>query len=130
MRTVFLLLLAAVPAAYPQKKAPQLKPPVIEVAEVAAHRDPAQLNIDGKVKNAGERIANELIIFVDVLDSDKRTLTTQKGGSEPASIKAGEEGEFHAQMPLPARAVYIRLSFEEPGGRHLKAINTGPFAIE
>jgi hypothetical protein len=130
MRTLLLLVLAAVPAAYPQKKAPQPKPAFIEVVEVAAHRDPTQLNIDGKLKNTGERTANELIIMVDVLDSDKRTLTTQKGGSDPASIEPGEEGEFHAQMALPPRAVYIRLSFEEPGGRYLKANNTGPFTIE
>jgi hypothetical protein len=130
MRTLFLLILAAVPAAYSQKKAPQPKPPSIEVVEISAHRDPTQLNIDGSVKNTGERTANELIILVDVLDSDKRVLTTQKGESEPASIEAGEKAEFHAQMPIPPRAVYIRLSFEEPGGRYLKANNTGPFPIE
>ena len=130
MRTLCLLILAAVPAAYSQKKAPQPKPPVIEVVEVEAHRDQTQLNIDGKVKNAGERKANELVVIVDVLDSDKRTLTTQKGETDPESIEAGEEGEFHAQMTLPPRAVYVRFSFEEPGGRYLKATNTGPFTIE
>jgi hypothetical protein len=57
-------------------------------------------------------------------------LTTQKGEPEPESIEAGDEGEFHAQTAAPARAVYIRLSFVETGGRDLKAINTGPFAIE
>jgi hypothetical protein len=130
MRTLLLLILAAVPAAYPQKKAPQPKPAAIEVVEAAAHRDQTDLNIDGTLKNTGERVANELVIIVDVLDSDKRTLTTQKGGSDPVSIEAGEEGEFHARMPLPARAVYFRLSFEESGGRYLKATNTGPFTIE
>jgi hypothetical protein len=130
MRTLFLLILAAVPAAYSQKKAPQPKPPIIEVVEVSAHRDATQLNIDGKLKNSGERTANGLVILVDVLDSDKRTLTTQKGGSDPESIEAGDEGEFHAQMSLPPRAVYIRLSFEEPGSRYLNAKNTGPFTIE
>jgi hypothetical protein len=130
MRTLLLLIVAAVPLAYPQKKAPQPKPPVIEVVEAAAHRDPDHLNIDAKLKNTGERIANELVVILDVLDSDKRTLTTQTGGSEPSSIEPGEEGEFHAQMALPARAVYIRFSFEEVGGRYLKASNTGPFAIE
>jgi hypothetical protein len=129
MRTLFLLILAATPLAFSQKKA-QPKPAVIEVVEVAAHRDPTQLNIDSKLKNTGERIANELVVIVDVLDSDKRTLTTQTGGSEPASLEPGQEGEFHAQMPLPPRAVYVRFSFEETGGRYLKATNTGPFAIE
>lgn len=130
MRTLFLLILAAVPAAFPQKKAPQLKPPAIEVVEAAAHRDDSQLNIDGKLKNSGERTASELFIVVDVLDSDKRTLTTQQGASDPASVEAGGEAEFHAQMALPPRAVYFQLSFKESGGRYLKATNTGPFAID
>ena len=130
MRTLFLLILAAVPAAYSQKKAPQPKPPVIQVMEAAAHRDQDQLNIDGKVKNTGERAATDLVIIVDVLDSDKRTLSTLRGAAEPASVEPGEEAEFHAQTPLQARAVYIRLSFEEPGSRELKATNTGPFAID
>ena len=129
MRTLFLLILAASPLAFSQKKA-QPKPAAIEIVEVTAHRDPTQLNIDSKVKNTGERIANEIVVIVDVLDSDKRTLTTQTGGSEPASLEPGQEGEFHAQMPLPPRAVYVRFSFEETGGRYLKATNTGPFAIE
>jgi hypothetical protein len=132
-RSVYLfslcLLTAGAAAGFFQKKA-QPKPAVIEVLEVAAHRDQTQLNIDSKVKNTGERVANELVVIVDVLDSDKRTLTTQTGSSEPASLEAGEEGEFHAQMPLPPRAVYIKLSFEETGGRYLKATNIGPFAIE
>ncbi|HYP09011.1 MAG TPA: hypothetical protein VER03_22480, partial [Bryobacteraceae bacterium] len=82
MRTLFLLILAAVPVAYSQKKAPQAKPPVIQVVDAAAHRDDAQLAIDGKLKNTGERSAEDLVIIVDVLDSDKRTISTLKGGSE------------------------------------------------
>jgi hypothetical protein len=130
MRTLLMLVLAAVPAAYPQKKAPQPKPPVIQVIEATAHREDGNLAIDGKLKNTGERTAMELKVIVDVLDSDKKVLTTQRGGSEPESIEADEEAEFHAQMSLPTRAVYIRFSFEETGGRYLNATNTGPFTIE
>ena len=130
MRTVLLLALAAVPFAFSQKKAPQPKPPVIQVVEVSAQREDGNLAIDLKLKNTGERTANELKVIVDVLDSDKRVLTTQHGGSEPESVDAENEAEFHAQMSLPPRAVYVRFSFEEQGGRDLKASNTGPFPIE
>lgn len=116
--------------AFPAKKPPQPKPPVIQVVEATAHREQDQLNIDGKLKNTGERAAADLVIIVDVLDSDKQPLITKKGGSDPETIEAGQQGEFHAQMPLPPRAVYIRLSFEEGNTRDIKATNTGPFAIE
>jgi hypothetical protein len=129
MRTLFLLLLAAVPAAYPAKKEQQ-KLAVIEVLEAKAHRDQTDLNIDGHFKNTGERPAVKLVIIVDVLDSDKQPLTTMKGQSDPESIDPGAEGEVHARMPAPARAVFFRISFEDGSGRELKTINEGPFAIE
>jgi hypothetical protein len=72
MRTLFLLILATAPVVYPQKKAPAPKPPVIEVLEAAAHRDGSQLTFDAKVKNTGERMANELVIIVDVLDFTRK----------------------------------------------------------
>ena len=130
MRPLFLLLVATVLLAYQGKKAPQLKPPALDVVETTAHRDQGLLAIDGKLKNTGERSAEKLVIIVDVLDSDKRAITTQKGSSEPESIEAGEQAEFHAQMRLPPRAVYIRLSFEDGDGREVKATNVGPFAID
>jgi hypothetical protein len=129
MRTFFLLVLAAVTVAYPAKKE-QPKPAAISVLEASAHRDQDRLNIDGRLKNTGERPATDVVIIVDVLDSDKRPLTTQKGVSEPESLDPGQEGEFHAQMSLPPRAVFFRLSFEDGATRDIKATNTGPFAIE
>jgi hypothetical protein len=130
MRSLLLLFMAAALVAYQGKKAPQLKPPVLEILEISAHRDQELLAIDCKLKNTGERPAEDLVVIVDVLDSDKRAITTQKGASEPESIDPGEAGEFHAQMRLPPRAVYVRLSFEDGGGRDVKATNVGPFAID
>ena len=131
MRTLFLVVLAASPTALPAaKKAQQPKPPAIAVLEATAHRDQDRLNIDARIKNTGERPATDIVIIVDVLDSDKQPLTTRKASSDPESIDPGQEGEFHAQMPLPPRAVFIRLSFEDGETRDIKATNTGPFAIE
>jgi hypothetical protein len=131
MRTLFLVVLVASVTALPAtKKAQQPKPPAIAVLETAAHRDQDRLNIDARIKNTGERQATDIVIIVDVLDSDKNPLTTQKGSSDPESLDPGQEGEFHAQLPLPPRAVFIRLSFEDGGARDIKATNTGPFAID
>ena len=130
MRSVLLVFLTTVLMAYQGKKAPQLKPPELDVTEVTAQRDQALLVIDCRLKNTGERPAEKLVVIVDVLDSDKRAITTQKGGSDPESIEPGEQAEFHAQMRLPPRAVYVRLSFEDGAGRDVKANNAEPFAIE
>ena len=130
MRTLLFLLVAATVAGYQGKKAPPLKPASLEVSGTTAHRDQGLLLIDSRMKNVGERAAEDLVVIVDVLDSDKRAITTQKGSSEPESLGAGEEAEFHAQMRLPPRAVYIRLSFEDGEGRDIKASNTGPFPID
>ena len=130
MRKLFLLALAVAPTAFSQKKAQQLKPPAITVLERTAHRDQDRLNIDGRLKNTGEKQATDLVIIVDILDSGKQLLTTQKGASEPESIDPGQEGEFHSQMPLPARAVFVRLSFEDGSTREIKATNAGLFAID
>jgi hypothetical protein len=129
MRTLFMLLLAAVPVVYSAKKE-QPKPAVIEVLEATAHRDQTNLNIDGHFKNTGERPAVKLVIVIDVLDSDKQPLTTMKGESDPESIDPGADGEFHGRMQAPARAVFFRVTFEEGSGRELKTINEGPFTIE
>ena len=67
MRTFFLLVLAAVTVAYPAKKE-QPKPAAISVLETSAHRDQDRLNIDGRLKNTGERPATDVVIIVDVLD--------------------------------------------------------------
>ncbi|HYI95280.1 MAG TPA: hypothetical protein VEX68_17195 [Bryobacteraceae bacterium] len=130
MRSLLLTLLATTLVAYQGKKAPQLKPPLLDVIDLTAQRDQALLVIDCKLKNTGERPAEKLVIIVDVLDSDKRAITTQKGGSDPESIEPGEHAEFNAQMRLPPRAVYVRLSFEDGAGRDVKANSAGPVAIE
>jgi hypothetical protein len=130
MRSLLLILLAATLGAYQGKKAPQLRPPALEVNDMTAQRDQELLVIDCKLKNTGERPAEKLVVIVDVLDSDKRAITTQKGGSDPESIEPGEQADFNAQMRLPPRAVYVRLSFEDGAGRDIKSNKTGAVAIE
>lgn len=103
---------------------------MIEVVEATAHREENTLNIDGKLRNIGERPAEDLVVIVDILDSDKQPLTTVKGESDPETIEPTHEGEFHAQIPAPPRAVYFRLSFEDGTKHDLKAVKPGPFAIE
>lgn len=117
MRTLLLLLSAAVaPVFYAKKEQP--KPAVIEVLEATAHRDQNNLNIDGHIRNTGERPAVKLVIIVDILDSDKQPLTTMKGGSDPESIDPGRKASFTPKCQL-LRGL---CSFGSASKRHRAAI--------
>jgi hypothetical protein len=129
-RWMMVLLLTSSPVLIAQKNKPQLKDAQIEVAEVSVRRDEGRLTIDARLRNTGEKPARKLVIFYDVLDSDGRVLTRQKGGIEQQDLDPGDDTEVQAQMHFHARAVSIRFEFEDGAGRNLKAANTGPFTIE
>jgi hypothetical protein len=129
-RCIFLLLIASTPALVAQKNKEQLRDPEIQVLEASVRREEGRLMIDARLKNTGEKPARDLRIFYEVLDPDRRVLTRQRGGIEQKDLDAEDEAEVHAQMHYHARAVSVRLEFEDGAGRNLKAINTGPFVIE
>jgi hypothetical protein len=128
-RRVCLILLLVAAAADAQRK-PQPKPAEIELSDVIVRREGKHVNIDGRLKNAGERAAKKLAIFIDFLSPDNQVLTTRRAGIEEEELEPGGEAELHARVPDPVRAVSIRFNFEDGSGRYLKGINAGPFAIE
>ena len=129
-RSTFILVLAAAPFAWSQKKKPQLKEAEIEVIEPAVRHEEGHINVDARLKNTGEKPARKLVIFYEVLDSDRQVLTRQKGGIDEQELEPDHETEIHAQMHFHARAVQVRLMFEDASGRELRGINAGPFTIE
>ncbi len=128
-RSAFILLLAAASFAWPQKKK-ELKEAEIEVIDPAVRHEEGRITVDGKLKNTGEKPARKLFVFYEVLDSDRNVLTRQKGGIDEPELEPGDEAEIHAQMHFHARAVQVRLTFEDGAGRELRGINAGPFTIE
>jgi hypothetical protein len=129
-RSAFLLLLTGAPFAYAQKKKQELKEAEIEVIEPAVRREEGRITVDGKLKNTGEKPARKLTVFYEILDSDRNVLTRQKGGIDEQELEPDQETEIHAQMHFHARAVHVRLTFEDGSGRELRGINAGPFTIE
>jgi hypothetical protein len=129
-RSTFLLLFGFAPASFSQKKKQKLRDAEIEVYDVAVRHEQDRMTIDARVRNTGEKPARNLTIFYEVLDSDRSVLTRQKGGIDEAELEPRQEAEVHAQMHFHARAVYVRLEFEDGSGRNLKAANVGPFTIE
>lgn len=122
-----MLILAGLAAA--QRK-PQPKPAEIELSDVSVRREGQHVNIDGRLRNAGERAAKKLIAFIEFRSPDDQVITTRRAEIEEPILEPGAEAELHARVPDPVRAVTIRFSFEDGSGRYLKAINAGPFTIE
>lgn len=106
------------------------KGPEIELLEATAHVEDSRVNVDGRVKNVSERPVRKLNVVYEVLDGDRNVLTKQQGTIDAAVLDPGEEASFQSQMQYHARAVSFRLSFEDGGGRELRAEKTGPFPIE
>lgn len=128
-RKVFLLVLLLATAAAAQRK-PQPKPAEIELSDVTVRREGQHVNIDGRLKNTGERPAKKLAIFIEFRSPDDQVITTRRAGIDEEELEPGGEAEIHARVPDPVRAVNIRFSFEDGSGRYLKGINAGPFTIE
>ena len=104
--------------------------PAIELLEASVHREGQNLEIDGRVRNTGDKEARKLLIYFEILDSDRNVLTRQSGALDEPVLAPGAEAEFHNRIAAPARAVSLRFAFEDASGNDLKAKNTGPFPIE
>lgn len=124
-----LLLLPLLAFALADKKQ-QPRPAEIELTDVSVHREGGQVDIDGKLRNTGERAAKKLKIYIDFRDPDAKVISTREGGIEQSSLDPEGEAEFHAQVPDSVRAVDVVFRYEDGSGRDLKGINAGPFTIE
>lgn len=113
-----------------QKKKSDRSQPEIELMNVRAAVESGRVEIDGRVKNTSEKPVRKLVIFFEMLDSDRRVLTRQQGAIEELVLEPGSEAAFSGQITWHARAVAYRLSFEDGSARELRGLNTGPFAIE
>lgn len=106
------------------------KPAGIEVIDASAHREGSSVNIDGKLRNSGEKPVKKLKVFIAFRDPDGKTISTRTGGIEQKVFEPDDEVEFHAQVPDSVRAVDIVFNFEDAAGHELNAVNPGPFTIE
>ena len=111
-----------------QRKQP--KPPEVELLEVTAHREEGRINVDGRVKNVGEKPVKGLTVLYDFLDSDKHVIASMKGDVEEALLEPGAEAEFHAQLQAPPRATSFQVNFADGGGKDLRPAKSEIFPIE
>jgi hypothetical protein len=88
------------------------------------------VNLDLRIRNSGDREIRGLVVFFEMLDSDRKVLTRQQGPLDEEVLAPDDEAGFHAQVAWHARAVYFRAEFEDGSGRDVRGRNTGPFPIE
>jgi hypothetical protein len=124
-----LVPLLALAAGQAQRKGP--KPPQLEVLELTAKRTPeGTVEIDGRVRNCGEKSLQNLVLRFKVLAPGQEVLTTQKGTVDPEVLEPGEEAEFHWRMREPARAVTVLVTAMSRGENVLTVDKPGPYTIE
>lgn len=126
----FSLVPLLVLAAGGQRRKPP-KPPDLEVLEITVHRTTERtVEIDGRVRNSGEKPLQKITIRFRVLAPDNATLTTQRGALEPGILDPGEEAEFHWQMREPARAVAVLVEAVDLRDAELLIAKPGPYVID
>jgi hypothetical protein len=108
----------------------QTRGPDIEVAQLHAQRTGGDVAIDGKIKNAGERTHNGIVLLFDFLATGNQVITTKKSVLEVAQFAPGAETEFNVRVVDPVRAVWIRVRATDRQDRELRVAKDGPFTIE
>ncbi len=111
-------------------KKSQAKGPEVVLADAVARIEDGRVVVDGHVRNVTDKPIRKLTVIYEILDSDKKVLTRQKGSIDQEILDPGEEAPFSAQMQYHARGVFYRFEFEDGSEKELRSEKTGPFPLE
>jgi hypothetical protein len=123
----FILLSVALLGAADKKQKP--KPAIVDIQEFKVFIDGSHVNIEGKIRNAGERKIEKLVLYFHFLDTERAPVTTLHMDVDPDEIDPNEDAEIHAEANAPARAVYVTVTAADHGERELKVLHPGPYGI-
>jgi thioredoxin reductase len=113
------------------KKSKEPTTPRVEVLELSVKRTTeGTVEVDGTIRNCGDKPIHDLVLRFKVLSPDGEVLTTQKGEISPEVLDAGEEAEFHWKMRDHARAVALRVEATDRSDSLLAVAKSGPYMIE
>ncbi|HWR49484.1 MAG TPA: hypothetical protein VN428_00145 [Bryobacteraceae bacterium] len=129
-RNALLLVPAALAAAQKTKRKKDGQPPELEVLAFGARRRSGVLEIDGRVRNCGERTLEKVLLIFHVVSPDGKVVTTQKGQLDPAVLEPGEESGFEWQARDHARAVTVMIGATNRGEDELVLLKPGPYPID
>lgn len=111
-------------------KKSQAKGPEVILVDATAKVEDGRVVVDGHVRNVTEKPIRKLTVVYELLDSDRKVLTRQKGAIDEEFLDPGDEAPFSAQMHYHARGVFYRFEFEDGSEKELRAEKTGPFPLE
>jgi hypothetical protein len=106
------------------------KAPDVEIVEATAHRGEANISVEGRLKNTGEKPIKQLILSFTFFAPGKQPLTTQKAEIDEELLAKGQESSFRMELQAPPRSVEFTVDATDSGGHYLRVSNTGPFPIE
>ncbi len=129
-RRIALLLVPAALAAAQKKRKKDKEPPELEVLAFAARRRSGVLEIDGRVRNCGQRTLEKVVLIFYVVSPDGKVVTTQKGQIDSAFLEPGEEYGFEWQARDHARAVTVTVGATNRNQDELVLLKPGPYPIE
>ena len=112
------------------KKRKKEKLPDIEILEARGRRGENTIRIDGRLRNAGDKVIQGLVLQFDFMDSDHNLLTSQKAAMEDDSLEPGKEAGFHVELNAPPRSIEFQIGAVDEAVRELRVIKAGPFVID
>ncbi len=129
-RRLVLLVAAFAALTAAGKKPKRLRPPEVEVLEVTAHRtSEGTIEVDGRVRNCGERALDGLTLGFEMIAPGGEAVTTQRGALEEERLEPGGEAEFHWRMRDSARVTSFQVTARERG-HELEVAKPGPYPVE
>jgi hypothetical protein len=128
-RRTFFTIVSCYAPLFAAKKS-QSKGPEVELLDSTAKVEDARVVMDGHVRNVTEKPIRKLTVIYEILDSDRKVLTRQKGAIDQEVLDPGEDAPFSSQMQYHARGVFYRFEFEDGSEKELRADKTGPFPLD
>ena len=102
----------------------------VEVLELNVARADDKLNVEGRVRNSGERPIRKLVLVFHFLAPGRETIARGRGPAEEEILEPGQEHEFQYHLVDHARAVWVVLSAEDGSGGEPRVVKPGPYPIE
>jgi hypothetical protein len=131
-RRAVLSLAPALALAAGKKKSDKRKSGSIGLLELSVRRltDERRIEVDGRLRNAGDKPLEGLSLVLHFLGADEDQVTQLRGKIDNEVLDAGEETEFHWQLGDHPRAVEVRVTGADSQGFEIAVDKPGPYAVE
>lgn len=106
------------------------RPAELTVVEIDVRRNVDIIQIDGRLKNIGQRRAEDITLIVHFLAPGRAPLETREGPLDEETLAPGAESEFSFETPFQPRLVEIRLEAKDKSGRPIRLNRPGPYRID